>query len=127
MTMARMAFQWLVWLMVIGVGIQFFLAGLGVFGGESIEAHRQWGFAVLHIIPILMFVAAIVGKMGRMYIGMTVVLFLLVFFQVLWADPEFDPEVLRSLHVFNAFLIAGLTQHLAMRVGQPFGAMKSAT
>ena len=27
--------------------------GLAVLGGEIMEAHRQWGFAVLHLVPIL--------------------------------------------------------------------------
>lgn len=65
MDVARKVFVGLAWLFVLAVAIQFLLAGLGVLGGESLEAHRQWGFIVLHFIPILMFIAAIVGPMGR--------------------------------------------------------------
>ena len=68
---ARKAFVGLAWLFVLAVAIQFLLAGLGVLGGESMEAHRQWGFIVLHLIPILMFIAAIVGRMGRNVLGPT--------------------------------------------------------
>ena len=39
---ARKFFVGLAWLFVLAVAIQFLLAGLGVLGGESIDAHRQW-------------------------------------------------------------------------------------
>jgi hypothetical protein len=115
MDVARKIFVGLAWLFVLAVAIQFLLAGLGVLGGEGLEAHRQWGFIVLHLIPILMFLAAIVGRMGRTVIGLTVVLFLLVFLQPLFVDPELDPRWLRSLHVLNALFIFALGHHLAQR------------
>jgi hypothetical protein len=115
MDLARKFFVGLAWLFVLAVAIQFLLAGLGVLGGESIEAHRQWGFVVLHLIPILMLIAAIVGRMGRNVLALTVVLFLLVFVQPLFADPQLDPRWLRSLHVLNALFIFALGYHLAQR------------
>ena len=115
MDVARKSFVGLAWLFVLAVAIQFLLAGLGVLGGESIEAHRQWGFVALHLIPILMLVAAIIGRMGRYVIGLTVLLFLLVFLQPLFADPELHPQWLRSLHVLNALFIFVLGRHLAQR------------
>ena len=113
MDAARKIFVGLAWLFVLAVAIQFFLAGLGVLGGESLEAHRQWGFIVLHLLPILMIVATIVGRMGRTVIGLTVLLFLLVFVQPLFADPGLDPRWLRSLHVVNGLFIFALGSYLA--------------
>jgi Family of unknown function (DUF6220) len=115
MDVARKFFVGLAWLFVLAVAIQFLLAGLGILGGESMEPHRVWGFFVLHIIPILMFVAAIVGRMGRRIIGLTAGLFLLVFLQPLFAAPELDPRWLRSLHVLNALIIFTLGFQLAQR------------
>ena len=115
MDAARKSFVVLAWLFVLAVVIQFLLAGLGVLGGESIEAHRVWGFSALHLIPILMLIAAIVARMGRTVIVLTVVLFLLVFLMPLLADPELDPRWLRSLHVVNALFIFALAHHLAQR------------
>ena len=115
MGVARKFFVGFAWLFVLAVAIQFLLAGLGVLGGESIEAHRQWGFIVLHLIPILMLIAAIVGRMGRTVLGLTAALFLLVFLQPLFADPELDPRWLRSLHVLNALFIFALGYRLAQR------------
>ena len=115
MNIARKLFVGLVWLFVLAVAIQFLLAGLGVLGGESMEAHRQWGFIALHLIPILMLIAAIVGRMGRIVLALTVVLFLLVFVQPLFVDAQLDPRWLRSLHVLNALVIFALGHHLAQR------------
>ena len=115
MDAARKIFVGLAWLFVLAVAIQFLLAGLGLLSGESLEPHRQWGFIVLHLIPILMLIAAIIGRMGRTVIVLTVVLFLLVFLQPLFVDPELDPRWLRSLHVLNALFIFALGYHLAQR------------
>ena len=115
MDVARKIFAGLAWLFVLAVAIQFLLAGLGILGGESMDAHRAWGFLVLHLIPSLMFIAAIVGRMGRTVIGLTGALVLLVFLQALFASPELDPRWLRSLHVLNALFIFTLGFHLAQR------------
>jgi hypothetical protein len=112
---ARKVFVVLAWLFVLAVAIQFLLAGLGLLGGESLEPHRQWGFVALHLIPVLMLVAAIAGRMGRAIIGMTIGVFVLVFLQPLFAAPDLDPRWLRSLHVLNALFIAGLGYELVRR------------
>lgn len=76
--------------LVLAVAIQFLLADLGVLGGESMEPHRQWAFIVLHLVPILMFIAAVIGRMGRTVIAPTAGLILLVFLQPLFADAELE-------------------------------------
>ena len=123
--MARKIYVGLAWLFVAAVGVQFFLAGLGVLGGESIEAHRQWGFIALHLVPILMFIAAIAGRMGRTVVSLTGALFLLVFVQPILADPGLDPQWLRSLHVLNALFIFALGVHLTQRAGGRSGSVPS--
>jgi hypothetical protein len=62
-----------------------------------------------------MLVAAIVGRMGRTVLGLTVALFVLVFLQPLFADPALDPRWLRSIHVLDALFIFALGYHLAQR------------
>jgi hypothetical protein len=111
----RKFFVGLAWLFVLAVAIQFLLAGLGVLGGQSMEPHRQWGFLALHLVPILMLIAAIVGRMGRTVIALTAGLILLVFLQPLFVDAQLDPRWLRALHVLNALFIFALGHHLAQR------------
>jgi hypothetical protein len=55
------------------------------------------------------------GRLGLDLIALTVLLFLLVFLQPLFVDPELDPRWLRSLHVLNALFIFALGYHLAQR------------
>lgn len=69
----------------------------------------------MHLIPILMLIAAIVGRMGWAVIGLTIGVFVLVFLQPLFADPDLDPRWLRSFHVLNALIIGLLGYHLAQR------------
>jgi hypothetical protein len=119
MKWAQVAFQVLARLFVLGVAIQFLLAGLGVLGGEGIGAHRDFGYIALHLVPILMLIAVVIGRMGRLIIGLTVLLFVLVFIQPIFADPDWDPQWVRSLHVLNALFIFMLGYHLAQRFGMP--------
>lgn len=74
-----------------------------------------------------MLIAAIVGRMGRTVLALTVVLFLLVFLQPLFVDPELDPRWLRSLHVLNALFIFALGYHLAQRGTKTVRGMAVAT
>jgi hypothetical protein len=114
---STLVFRLLCYLFLVAVTIQFFLAGLGVMGGESIEAHRQMGFIGLHLIPLLMFGAAIAARAGRLTIGMIVVLFLLVGLQSLWLELD-DPMWLRSIHVLAALVIYVLGHHITQRANR---------
>jgi hypothetical protein len=115
MLSSALVFRLLCYLFLIAVAIQFFLGGLYVLGGESIEAHRQWGFIALHLIPLGMFGFAIAAKAGRVTIGLTVLLFVLVFLQPLFADEGLDPQWLRALHVLDALAIYVLGHHITQR------------
>ena len=55
------AFQWLVWVILLGVAIQFFLGGLGVLGGESIDPHAALG-SLLQLLTLVLVILAFVSK-----------------------------------------------------------------
>jgi len=111
---ARSAHRYLLSLFVVGVAVQFFLAGLGVFrvqGGAShsrfedvFSPHRTLG-NVLFILALLVLAAALVARLGRPAVLAMLVLPILVFLQSVFAND--GPSWFRALHVLNAFVIAG--------------------
>jgi hypothetical protein len=119
MKVARQAYMGLAYLMLIGVLVQVFLAGVGIFGnfGDDLDPHRDFGFIVLHLIPLLMFIASLVGRMRWWFIGLTFLLFALVFLQPLFLDPE-DEDVskwINAIHPTMAIVIFALSHFLAQR------------
>ena len=117
--MARIAFQWLAWLFLALIPLQFFLAGLGVLGGEDIERHETLGH-LLEMLVVVILLLALLAKTGRTTIIMSIVLLVLVILQSLWANEALDPMWLRSFHVFDASIILILAFHIAQRVGMPW-------
>ena len=118
MTGAARAYQWLVWIILICIGVQFLLAGLGVMGGESIEPHQGFG-SLIQLLALITVILSFVSKQPPAVKGMSIGLFVLLVLQTVFAIEDLDQ--LRSLHVLNAFLIAGLTNHLCQRTGFPLG------
>lgn len=114
MLLARRALAGLAWLYVLGVAIQFLLAGIGSpqLGGESMDAHEAVGYSALHVTPILFIVLAVVGKSSRSLLILTVVFAVIAFVQPFWAT-EFQGEFLASLHVLGALVIFVLAHSLA--------------
>jgi len=99
----------------LGVVVQFFLAGLGVFrvrGGAS-DSHFDHVFAphralgnVLFIVALLVLLAALVARLGRGQVLLGLVLALLVFLQSILANN--GPSWVRALHPVVAVLILAL-------------------
>src|ERR671939_1220568 len=68
-------------LWALAVVVQVFLAGLGIFGAASFDAHRSFGFA-LHAVTALLAILAIAGPRTGRDIGMAVGLLVLVTVQI---------------------------------------------
>jgi hypothetical protein len=107
---------------IAGVAVQFFLAGLGVFrvdhvatkDGTTLTSKRFDHFFdphmalgnLLFIVAILVFVAALLARVGRPRIFAMLALPILVLLQFVFAGG--GPAWFRAFHVLNAFVIAGL-------------------
>jgi hypothetical protein len=102
---------WLV--LALGV-LQFFLAGLGMFGAESFDAHEQVGYA-LHAITLLVFLAAIAGPRTGRDIGMGFVLLVIATVQVYLPELRDDAPGIAALHPVVALLILGLAADIGRR------------
>jgi Family of unknown function (DUF6220) len=99
----------------LGVIVQFFLAGLGVFrvqdGASSSHFDHVWGphrtlGNVLFIVGLLVLVAAIVARLGRTRVLLSLVLPLLVFVQSILANN--GPSWVRAFHPVVAVIILAL-------------------
>ena len=114
MAIARKALVGLAWFYVLGVAVQFFLAGLGLpqLGGEGMDAHEALGYSALHLTPILFIVLAVIAKAGRNVIALTVVFAVVSFLQPIWV-VEFEGEFLASFHILGALVIFVLAHTLA--------------
>jgi hypothetical protein len=111
-TQSRVLFFGLSVLYLLGVVVQFFLAGLYVFGGTSIESHRVLGF-ILVLGALLMLVLAVVGRLPRPTAVLTVILLALSVLQIVLANLDVDE--LAALHPVNALLIAFVAYTLVQR------------
>jgi hypothetical protein len=129
---ARKAYRGLVFLILGLIAVQFFLAGLGVFGdqgktGSDFDPHRALG-NVLLLLSLILLILAAVGRLGRPLVPMTAGLFVLMFIQGILAGVGEDTQVVGALHVLNALVLVGLVFHLfqAVRDGVPEPAAASA-
>ena len=105
------------WALAIGVVIQVFLAGLGVFRGYKPldwELHRNVGY-LLGVVALLLAILAFVVRANRVQRGLGILLVVLFVLQsVFIALRESAPEV-AALHVVNGMAIVLVTALFAMR------------
>lgn len=123
---ADTVFAYLAALLVLGVVVQFFLAGLGVFGidghrdldkATSLDPHRALGH-LLAGVAILMFIAALVTRTSKAKIWVSIVIALLAeLVQSALASGGEDHHWLGGLHALNGVIILGLAgwMHRASR------------
>jgi Family of unknown function (DUF6220) len=111
---SRIAAMVLARLFTIGVVLQVFLVGLGFFQDlDYWDDHKSLGQS-LGIIPVLLIVAALLGRLPPRLIGMSVVLLALWIVQI--SLPEVDNGYIAALHPLNAFLLFGLSAQIGDQV-----------
>jgi hypothetical protein len=115
---ARYAFFALAWAFVIGVVVQVFFIGLYVFGESDFgETHASFGW-ILHLSPILVLIAAALGRVGRNAILLTVALVAVVFVVPILATLRDSSPVLAALHPVGALFVFGLSGAVARAATQ---------
>ncbi|MGH3039544.1 MAG: DUF6220 domain-containing protein [Gaiellaceae bacterium] len=97
---------------LFGVVAQFFLAGLGVFGTTSYDAHKGLGF-ILGLIAIVLLVLALASKLPRPLSGLALLLVLLNIGQIVFI--QIDIGEIKALHLVNALAIALVANMLVQR------------
>ena len=109
-------------LFFLGVIVQFFLVGYGLFdmkhgatidNAKSLDAHRGFGFLLTDVLSVLMLLLVLVAWPQRKLIVRWIVLAVLAFVQGLLAGFGFNHWVIGMFHPVNALILLGLSAHLA--------------
>lgn len=118
--------RYLVSLYFLGVIVQFFLVGVGLFGmkagatidnAKSLDPHRGFGFVLVEFVGGVLLVATLVAwqKPLRRRVGLYVALCLLGVLQAVLATEGFHHRYIGMFHPVNALVLLGLSGHLARR------------
>jgi hypothetical protein len=108
---SRIAVVVLARLFIFGIVFQIFLVGLSLFeSADYWEDHKSLGES-LGLIPILLILVALVGRLPMRLIVMTAAL--LVLFGVQYALPNVDNGYVAALHPINALVLMGLADQIA--------------
>ena len=101
---ARYAYAVLAWAFVAGLVVQVFFIGLGLFAGsENLALHVNLGW-ILHLVPILILVAAAVARAGRQQILLAGALAVTVFIVPILVSLRDSAPVAAALHPVGALL-----------------------
>jgi hypothetical protein len=108
---SRIAVVVLARLFIFGIVVQIFLVGLSLFeSADYWEDHKSLGES-LGLIPILLILVALVGRLPMRQIVMAAAL--LVLFGVQYALPNVDNGYVAALHPINALVLMGLADQIA--------------
>ena len=108
------AYSGLAWLaLALGV-LQFFLAGLGIFGASSFSAHEGVGYT-FHTIAVVVFLLALAGPRTGRDIGLGALFAVLATLQIYLPELRGDAPELAAVHPLLALLLLGLAAHIGRR------------
>jgi len=111
----RVAFLVLTWAYLAGIVVQVFLAGIGLFGAaRDFSDHVNLGW-ILHLGPVLLLIAAAVGRAGARTLWWTAALFVSVAVQPFLPALGNDAPWAAALHPVNAMVIFWLTLSVGMQ------------
>jgi hypothetical protein len=109
------AYYWLALLIAVAIVVQVFLAGVGVFGANSFDAHKSFGW-MIHSAAILLFILALIGPRTRRAIGMSFGLLVLMTVQIELVGARDDEPYVAAFHPVLALFVLGLAVHIGMPV-----------
>ena len=108
---ATSAYHGLALLIAVLVVVQVFLAGLGLFGAESFDAHVGFGW-IIHTAAIVVFLLALLGPRTGRAIGLSFGLLVLMTVQIMLVGARDDTPYLAALHPTLALFVLGLAAHI---------------
>ncbi len=118
---AWVALRYVTSLFVVGVIVQFFLVGYGLFdmkhgatidNAKSLDAHRGLGFILSDFGAGLILILVLLAWPKRRLLVSWIVLAVLAFVQGILATVGFNHWVVGMFHPVNALILLGLGAHL---------------
>jgi hypothetical protein len=106
--------QALAWVVLVSLLLQFYWAGMALFGATSFEFHRTWDY-LLAIPILLLLVLALAGRLGRRLIGLSALLVVLTVVQVMLPSLRSSVPLVAALHVVNALALLGVSAAIALQ------------
>lgn len=94
--------------------VQVFLAGLGVFGTGGFAMHRDFGY-LLSLFILLELVLAVVGRTGKVIIGLVVITLVQIILQSVFVAVRVEQPAIAALHPVNGVLMLFLTVVISWR------------
>jgi uncharacterized protein DUF6220 len=114
MVAARYAYMVLAWGFVVGVLVQVFFIGLGLFADPgAVKLHVDFGW-ILHLAPILIVIAAAVARAGRRRILQAVALAAIIFVVPILPSLRESAPVVAAVHPVLAMLAFGAAVGVAI-------------
>ena len=119
---AWVALKYVTSLFFLGVVVQFFLVGYGLFAmkhgatidnAKSLDPHRGLGWILSEFGSILMLILVLLAWPSRRLLGGWILLAVLAFFQAILASSGYHHWGLGMFHPVNAILLLGLSGRLA--------------
>src|SRR5438067_7408961 len=101
-------------LFLLGLLVQFYLAGRGAFGAASYSAHKDFG-DVLHLVTPVILVLTLANRATRTRVDVIHAVMLIVLFEVQFALADLEHPDLGAFHPVNALLILGVAYSLFRR------------
>jgi hypothetical protein len=99
--------------LVVGLVLQVFLAGLGVFDSPTFFlTHRDTGYA-LGLLALAVLIIAAIARAGRAQIGRLALIFGLFVLQSVLVELRESAPAVAALHPLNGFLILLLSMLVA--------------
>ena len=108
------AYSGLGYLIVLLGVVQFFLAGLALFNGESFESHEGLGWGI-HSLTILVLLLSILGPRTKRDIVLGVSLFVVTTIQTSLPGLRDDAGWLAAFHPVLALAVLGIAAHIGRR------------
>src|SRR6185503_13119803 len=91
-----------------GLLLQFYLAGTGMFGAASFSPHRMLGDALTGLV-ILFPVLALIGRLGRKLMGLSLLLVFLTIVQIMLPSLRGSVAWIAALHPVNVLALMGVS------------------